>query len=274
VKERPIHSDFSFISNNQASKITDPRKGSFHLPSFLVTPQLPAVLGFSFFPIASVWCNQIYFKCLKPLAKRIAVIAFISNQSRRSFFGATFSPSWNSYRIKGFFSELYFSRRCRGKGASQRNTLAVDHHHPLCSLALFGFPDARAPFFAGAKLPSIKASSQSSAPFSSSMERNLRQISSHIPKSSHNCSRRQQIDGLGYRSGKSCQRAPVRKTQRMPSKTWRLSQAGRPPCGFCVVSGSSGSNSFHCSSFMKGLYLAIGVTSNSLIHKSIQKSIL
>ena len=253
MKERSINIDFPLIPNNQASEITDPRKGSFNLPSFLVTPQLPAVLGFSFFPIASMWCNQINFKFLKPFSKRIAVIPFIRNESYRSLSRTTLPFARNINRVKGFLSELYFRRRCRGKGASQRNTLAVDHHHPLCSLALFGFPDASAPFFAGAKLPSIKASSQSSAPFSSSMERNFRQMSSHMPKSSHNCSRRQQVDGLGYRSGKSCQRAPVRRTQRMPSKTSRLSQGGRPPFGFALGSGSSGSNSFHLSSFMNGL---------------------
>jgi hypothetical protein len=36
------------------------------------------------------------------------------------------------------------------------NTLAVDHH-ALCAFALFGSPNAGAPFFAGAKLPSMKA---------------------------------------------------------------------------------------------------------------------
>jgi len=258
VKEGSIHFNFALISNNQASKITDPRKGSFHLPSFPVTSQLPAVLGFGFLPIASVWSNQLYFKILKTFPKRVAVITFICNKSCRSFFRAPSSCAWNIDRIKGFFSELYFRRRCRGKDTSQRNTLAVDHHHPLCSFALFCFPDAGAPFFAGAKLPSIKASSQSSAPFPSSMERNFRHISSHMPKSSQSRNRRQHVDELGYRSGRSSHRAPVRSIQRIPSRTSRLSQGGRPPFGFIFGSGSSGFNSFHLSSFMNRLYLAIG----------------
>jgi hypothetical protein len=156
------------------------------------------------------------------------------------------------------FCEFDFCGRCRGKGASNRNTLAVDHHHPLRSFAPFGRPNSGPPFFAGAKLPSIKASCQSSAPFSSSMERNFLQTSSQTPCSSHSLSRRQQVDALGYRSGRSFQRAPVRSTQRIPSKTSRLLIAGLPPLGFRFCFGSSGSSSFHWSLFMKRVYLAIG----------------
>ena len=46
--------------------------------------------------------------------------------------------------------------RCPPGMQSARNTLAVDHHHPLRSLAPLGFSDSCAPFFAGAKLPSRK----------------------------------------------------------------------------------------------------------------------
>jgi hypothetical protein len=73
---------------------------------------------------------------------------------------------------------------------SQRNTLAVDHHHPLRTLAAFGFSDARAPFFAEAKEPSAKVSSQSSLPAASSSPRNARQIVSHKSSSSQSRSRR------------------------------------------------------------------------------------
>jgi hypothetical protein len=254
-----IHFNIAFIPNNQASIITDPCKGSFHFPSLSVAPQLSAVLSFWFFAIASMWSNQIYFQALKSLSKWIAVISFISNKSCRSLFRPASSWAGNIYRLKCFFRKFYFCGRCRGKGASQRNTLAVDHHHPLRSFTLFGFPDAGAPFFAGAKLPSIKASFQSSNPFSSSFDKNLRHTSSQTPWSSHSRNRRQHVDGLGYRSGRSCQRAPVRRIQRMPSKTSRLSEGGRPPFGFFFGSGSSGFNSFHWSSFMNCWYLAIGL---------------
>jgi hypothetical protein len=111
---------------------------------------------------------------------------------------------------------------------SQRNTLAVDHHHPLCALAPAGLADTEPPFLAGAKLPSIKASDQSNCPRWSNSARNARHALSHTPCSSQSFSRRQHVEGLGYSLGKSAHGAPVRKTQRIPSKTLRLSIQGRP----------------------------------------------
>lgn len=201
--------------------------------------------------------NQINLKFFELLSKWVAVIAFISNQSQRTLFWATFAVTRYFYCFKRFFGERDFCGRCRGKGASNRNTLAVDRHHPLRSFAPFGRTNKGPPFFAGAKLPSIKASCQSSAPFLSSMEKNFLQTSSQTPCSSQRCNRRQQVDALGYRSGKSCQRAPVRSTQRMLSRTFRLSTGGRPPLGLRFGLGSSGSSIFHLSLFMKRVYLAI-----------------
>jgi hypothetical protein len=73
----------------------------------------------------------------------------------------------------------------RGKDASERNTLAVDHHHPLRSFAQFGRANKVFPFFAGAKLQWMKASCQPSAPFSSSMDRisqDIEPVSLFFPK--------------------------------------------------------------------------------------------
>ena len=256
MKEGPIHFDVALISNNQAPKITEPCKGSLNFPSFPVSFKFPAILGFRLFTITSMWSYQIYFQIVKAFSKGIAVIAFIGNNSYRTLLGSTLC--WARYldSVKGLFGQLYFRGRCRGKGASQRNTLAVDHHHPLCTFALLGFPDASAPFFAGAKLPSIKASCQSSTPLASSIDRNLRQTSNQTPWSSQSRNRRQHVDALGYRSGKSCQRAPVRKTHKIPSRTCRLSIGGRPPFRFGFGSGSSGFSSFHLSSFMDHLLIS------------------
>ena len=248
----------ALVPDNQSPKISEPRKRSFNPPSFSIAPQLSAVLRLGLFPVTSMRNDQVYFQVFKLLTKWIGVVSFICDKSFRPLFRATTAWARNVDRFQCFFGQLYFRWRGRGKEASQRNTLAVDHHHPLCALSLFGFSNARAPFFAGAKLPSIKASSQSSTPFSSSMERNLRHTSSQTPWSSQSRNRRQQVEGLGYRSGKSCHRAPVRRIHNMPSKTSRLSVGGRPPFGFFRGSGSSGCSSFHWSSFMKRVYLAIG----------------
>ncbi len=258
MKEASIYSNQSLIAYNQAAKIRQPGKGAFNFPSFPIASEFSAILRFCLFPIAPVWNNQIDFKLFQPLTKWITIVTFIGNQTQRALSGTTATIARYTHRFKSFFGKRYFRGRCRGKGASDRNTLAVDHHHPLRSFAPFGRANKGPPFLAGAKLPSMKASCQSSAPFSSSMARNLRQTSSQIPCSSQSLNLRQQEDGLGYLSGRSCQRAPVRSTQRIPSRTSLLSIEGRPPFGFRFGLGSSGSINFHRSSFMKRVFLAIG----------------
>jgi hypothetical protein len=148
-------------------------------------------------------------------------------------------------------------RGCRDNGASQRNTFAVDHHHPLRTFAPFGVSNPKAPFFAGAKDPSIKASSQSKRDFWSRSAKNLRHTSSQTPSSSHSRSRRQHVEGLGYLLGRSFHGAPVFSIQRIPSKTCRLSACGRPTRPGLGL-GSSGSIFCHWSSFKNRVYAAIG----------------
>src|SRR5208283_151560 len=107
------------------------------------------------------------------------------------------------------FREFDFRRGGRSQVVSQRNTLAIDHHHPLCTLAPLGFADASAPFFAEAKLPSINASLQSNHPWRFISPRNARQIVSQTSCSSQSRNRRQQVEGEGYSAGRSCHRAPL-----------------------------------------------------------------
>jgi hypothetical protein len=152
---------------------------------------------------------------------------------------------------------------------SQRNTLTVDHHHPLRAFPPLGFANPGPPFLAGAKLPSAKASLQSNCPRWSKVARNVRQISNHTPSSSHFCNRRQQVEGLGYRSGRSCQRAPVRRIQRIPSNTARLAAHGRPPFFDGGRTGNKGSINFHCLSVRSGFRdRAMSAPPTRLSHKT------
>src|ERR1700722_17568790 len=57
--------------------------------------------------------------------------------------------------------------RCGAFDANEHwKTLAICHGHDLGSFAAFGFTNLQAPFFAGAKLASMKASRTSIAPLS------------------------------------------------------------------------------------------------------------
>src|ERR1700680_1545059 len=160
-------------------------------------------------------------------------------------------------RRERFFREPDFVGGRRVKLLSQRNTLAVDHHHPLRALAPLGFSDFRAPFFAGAKLPSRNDSLQSSCSRWFSSARNARQMVSQTPCSSQSRSRRQHVAGEGNSSGKSCQRAPLRRIHKIPSSTLRSLAGGLPPRGRFGNFGSKGWIFSHWASVNSRPYRAI-----------------
>ena len=232
-----VESDLTFVANDEASEVAKPGEGTLDFPALSIAAQGSAVLQRGAHAAASVRANQLDMASLKAYPQLVAVVSAISYQMPRGM--------GQEQLVERRLQKGYFPRRGAGKVASQRNTRAVDHHHPLRSLALLGFSDASAPFFAGAKLASAKASLQSSRPRSLNSARNARQILSQISSSSHCWSRRQQVLALGYTSGRSRHRAPVFNTQRMPSKTCRLSAQGRPRLSSF---GNSGSMRRHCPS--------------------------
>ena len=216
------HATVVLISNKGATIVTYPGNRSFDFPALLVSAELSTVLRRLANASASVRADQIPALFDKMFTKRIAVIAAIGNQGRY----LAFMP-W--YGLQGFFNQSHFRRRRTGDGACQRNSRAISHHHPLCTLSTFGLSDLGTPFFAGAKLPSANTSCQSKWPRSSSSSINAFHISTKTPASSHPCSRRQQVLAEGYLSGRSLQRAPLLQTHRMPSKQSRSHAGGRPP---------------------------------------------
>ena len=177
-------------------------------------------------------------------AQGVAVVAPVGNDTQGS---VSWAPPLLRHGnvLERAFGQSHFRRAGRGQLASQRNTRAVDHHHPLCALAPLGFANSEAPFLAGAKLASRKLSSQSSVPRASSSDKNARHTLSQTPCFSQRPRRRQQVAALGYSLGRSRQRAPVLSTHKIPSSTRRLSAHGRPRL---LSRGNSGSIFFHCSS--------------------------
>jgi hypothetical protein len=257
MKERIINNDILIPSDNKPAKISQPGKSPLNFIATPVTPHLASIIMLLSFIIAPVRANQFNTFTCQTFSQWVAVIPLVSNQSLRISFGTPSAFARHSNIFYRFFEERNFARGRRVQVVSQRNTLAVDHHHPLRSLAAFGLSDAFAPFFAGAKLPSANASLQSNCPRWSSSARNTRQASSQISCSSQSLSRLQQVDGLGNCFGKSAQGAPVRSIQRMPSNTLRLSAQGLPPRLDFLSFGNKGSIFFHCSSVNFHLVLAI-----------------
>ena len=236
------------MTNQQAAKLSEPCVSSFDDPSALVAPEFSSIFKTPFLIVLPVGCDQFNASLAQAPTQRVGIIAAVGNHPLRLL------PWWALWLGHADFSECGFRKRnfCR-RGTfqpnSQRNTFTVCQYHPLRALAALGFADREAPFFAGAKLPSRKVSSQRSRPFSSSAPSRARQASSQTPSSCQRCNRRQQVEGEGNSPGKNRQAAPVCRIHRMPSKHARFAAAGRPRWsrrGFRL--GNKGSISFHCSS--------------------------
>ena len=218
MKERLIHCNLSFPTDDQSAEVLQPCKCPLNRPSSLITPQFAAILIFHLLLIFTVRADQVNASFSQSFTKRIAVVSFVGNNPNWIFPRATSPISGNSNLFNRRFQQFYLTRRGRIEMSTERDSLAIDHHHPLRTFSAFGLSDALAPFFAEAKLPSANVTSQSSCLCSSSSDKNLRQIVNQTLCSSHCCNRRQQVLADGYRSGRSFHRAPLRNTQIMPSQ--------------------------------------------------------
>ena len=268
MKERPINRQRAIVADDQAAEVAEPGEGAFHGPAPPVSPERPAVLGRRLAPILAVRGDQLDAAPGQLLAQRVAVVATISDDPFR-FLPRTAGPMRPPYPDRGErrLDEFDLRRGRSVKVVSQRNTRAVDHHHPFCPLAPLGFADSAAPFFAAAKLPSKKASLQFNCWRSFNSPSNARQISSQTSCSSQSRSRRQQVDGDGNSSGMSCQRAPLRRIHKMPSSTLRAFAAGRPPRGRGGRWGSKGRIFSHWASVNNRPYRAIGPPSGAVLFR-------
>ena len=239
-----VNVEMVIMTDEEPTEVSKPGKSPFYFPTFAIASQRSAIVGRRFLAALAVGRDQKDAAFEQAPAQRIAVVTSIGDHAQRPVARAT-ARLRHGNSFQGTFCERDFRWAGRGQLASQRNTRAVDHHHPLRALATFGLADALAPFFAGAKLASRKLSSQSNVPRASSSERKARHTLSQTPRFSHRANRRQQVAALGYSLGKSRQRAPVLSTQRMPSSTRRLSAHGRPRL---FSTGSNGSIFCHCAS--------------------------
>jgi len=244
------------MTYKQSAIIANPGEGSLHCPASCVSAQFSTVLSRFLCTIPSMRTYKVNPALLQALTQGIRITSCIINQTLNLLLSL-----WarNLNLCKCFFNQRNFMRSRRVQPASQRKTLAVDHHHPLRAFAPFGFSDGQTPFFADAKLPSMKHSLQSILPWSFNSAKNVRQMVNQRSCSSQSLSLLQQVLGLGYSSGKSCHRAPVLRTHKMPSNTLRLLLQGRPPFLLRFNFGNNGSIFSHCVSVKSGFrFRAIG----------------
>ena len=236
------------MTHQQSSELAKPGVGSFDDPASLVAAQFAPIFVAPVLIVLPVRRDQLDAAFLQSLAQGIGIVCGIGDHPFRFLSRTAFGAGNPDFGERGF-RKRNFVRRGTFQPNSQRKTLTVDQYHPLRPLAPLGFPDRKAPFFAGAKLPSRKVSSHFSRPSSSSAPSNVRHAFSQTPSSSHCLSRRQQVEGEGNSSGKNRHAAPVCRIHRMPSKHARFEAHGRPRLSCRRRGGGSiGSTSSHCSS--------------------------
>ena len=256
-----------FVSDNQSSKCSHPGESALDYISSPVAIPESVILSIDVFIVFAIRHEEIHPFLPHTVSGKLAVVALISDHSRGVGAWSSRSFLWDSDVCHDFVKEPDLSRRGRVGMASQGNTLAIDHHQVLRPFAPFGFPDCRAPFFAGTNVASTNASSQLRMPCSSSSERKARHMSLSTPVSPQPLKRRQQVEGSGYMAGKSFHLAPVLRIQRIPSRHSRSSAGGRPPLGFLRRLGSNGSIFLHCSSVNIGTRTLIGLPPKSDIRE-------
>lgn len=253
------------MPDQESTMIPQPCNASLNGPSSPITTQGASVLKRRTFTSLTMRADQINASVSQVQSQRVAVGSLVIDQSLNGFLSLGVGCNMVQCRL----DQRRFRRGRRGKVNSQRKTLAVDHHHKLRTLSAFGLSDAIAPFLAAINVPSPNVSSQIMRPFSSSCATNARHISSHTSCSSQKRNRLQHVLGLGYRSGKSFQRAPERKTHRIPSKQSRSDLHGAPPLGCLGNSGRCGLIFSHIASLTNGLFRAIGSSPPALTYSPI-----
>ena len=165
MKKTAIELNITVPAHHPATKITQPSKGPFNFPTTLVTAQLAAIPGSSPgqalqgrpLAISTMRTDQLNAPSPQTLAKGVGVRRLVINETLGLLPRSTPTPAWHRYPRQDSLDQVHLSRGCRFQEVSQRNTLAVCHHHPLRTLTLFGGADTRPPFLAGAKLPSAKS---------------------------------------------------------------------------------------------------------------------
>lgn len=242
------------MTNQQTTTPAQPSKRPLDDPTAPVPPELAAVLVSRVRVVLLRRNDRLDSASRQPRPQSVAVIAAVQHQP----VGLRTRPpramrTAHVDRRDRFLDELGLARTGRIQVCSQRSTRAIDQKHPLRTLTLPGIADSGAPFFAGAKLPSPKHSSQRTFSASLRSARKPRHNASSVPSSSHCRSLRQQVLELPYWRGSALHGAPVHRIHRMPSKHLRGSAGGRPPRGLPRRRGSRRAIRAHCASLSRPL---------------------
>lgn len=210
-----------FVASDESMIALQPGKASLDFPSSTIAAKRSPILKQRSFATTSVRTNQFDVRVSQCGSQPIGIGGPIVNQPLRK--------TLIERRTDERFDHVDFSHVRTDDNSRQRNAATIDHQTDLGAFTFLRQTNAVSPFFAGENVASAMHSSQRSCLKASSFPRSLNHAFWNTPERVHSSSRRQHVAGLGYRSGKSCHRAPVRSTHNTPSKHCRGGTRGRPP---------------------------------------------
>ena len=146
-----------FVAHHQASEVIQPGKQALDLPAALIPPEWTAVLSFGLGSIAPMRSNHLHAQlALKLPIQTVGVIGLVADQPLRG--GRDKAPSQSGG------NQPHLVWRSAFHVSGDRKTRSVCNCHDLGAFSTLRIADSRAPFFAGAKLPSMNVSRMSIPP--------------------------------------------------------------------------------------------------------------
>jgi len=166
VEEALVEKEEPIVADEETAKVAQVSEGALDFPALAIAPQRASVLKDNS-TAAPMRTDQLNSTGRQALTEALGVVSPITNEPLWAGAGTTCPRTGHLHCPQGFFGKGDLRGRGAKESTSQRNTLAVCHHHPLRTFATFGFTHAEPPFLAAAKLPSINTSLQLSFPCSS-----------------------------------------------------------------------------------------------------------
>jgi hypothetical protein len=134
-KKGPIHGDMMVKTQEQSAKVAQPSEGALDLPTLAVATQGTPVVERGFAPLPAMRTDEQDAALEQSPAQGITVLTAVGDYAQRSLLRSATASAWHGNPRQRAFGQGYFPRTGRDQLASQRNTLAVDHHHPLRAFA-------------------------------------------------------------------------------------------------------------------------------------------
>src|SRR5215471_13047096 len=137
------------VTRDQPTIILEPCKQALDLPSMTIATQGAAILR-QVRAVRAMRCDHLHTGFSQFSIKLVRIVGIVANQALDRFF--------HKYLCQGLHHQLHFMWRGTFCANRDRKTMAVGNGHDFGSFPSFGLAHASAPFFAEAKLPSMKAS--------------------------------------------------------------------------------------------------------------------